>query len=162
MFTIPSVAHSIHNASMKCNICGQTRSLTETYRGCYNECMIKCMYCGNTDNLYKDNTLKSGKTYYKCRTCSNETRRKYRQTPAGKASSIRASKKYREKHPERYKAWGLARRNIPQQPCKICGDKKTDKHHPDINKPLETVPLCRIHHMEAHNRVPLVSQSVLG
>lgn len=36
------------------------------------------------------------------------------------------------------------------QPCEICGDPKTDKHHPDYSDPLNIVWLCRKHHAMEH------------
>lgn len=34
--------------------------------------------------------------------------------------------------------------------CSVCGNKKTEAHHPDYSKPLEVVWLCKKHHGELH------------
>lgn len=38
---------------------------------------------------------------------------------------------------------------LVRKPCTICG-KKSEGHHPDYNKPLEVVWLCRKHHASIH------------
>jgi hypothetical protein len=43
--------------------------------------------------------------------------------------------------------WGL----LVRRPCEVCGDEKSDAHHPDYTKPLEVRWLCRLHHMHAHH-----------
>lgn len=37
---------------------------------------------------------------------------------------------------------------LKRQPCEVCGDPKSEAHHPDHSKPLEVVFLCREHHRE--------------
>ena len=37
-----------------------------------------------------------------------------------------------------------------RQPCEVCGDFKTDAHHPDYDRPLLVEWLCRKHHRLAH------------
>lgn len=39
---------------------------------------------------------------------------------------------------------------IKKQPCAICGDSNSQKHHPDYNKPLEVIWLCRPCHLKTH------------
>ena len=48
---------------------------------------------------------------------------------------------------------------IKRQPCEICGDKKSDGHHPDYKNPLEVIWLCRIHHAELHRTLRLEGKS---
>lgn len=38
---------------------------------------------------------------------------------------------------------------IPQ-PCADCGAPHTEMHHPDYDKPLEVIWLCRPHHLARH------------
>jgi len=35
-------------------------------------------------------------------------------------------------------------------PCEICGDKKSQGHHEDYNKPLDVLWLCAQHHRDRH------------
>jgi hypothetical protein len=39
---------------------------------------------------------------------------------------------------------------IKRMPCIVCGDKKSQGHHPDYSKPLEVVWLCKRHHLRLH------------
>lgn len=39
---------------------------------------------------------------------------------------------------------------IIQTPCVKCGDPNSQRHHPDYDKPLEVIWLCRKHHLELH------------
>src|SRR5436190_12541655 len=42
---------------------------------------------------------------------------------------------------------------LPRKPCVVCGDKKSEGHHPDYNKPLDVVWLCQLHHAEMHKEL---------
>lgn len=66
--------------------------------------------------------------------------------------------KWRQRNP--IAAWAHAatrsaiRRGIlERKPCEVCGDPKTDAHHPDWTQPLLTIWLCRKHHKAEHRRV---------
>jgi hypothetical protein len=47
-------------------------------------------------------------------------------------------------------ASALKRGLIERQPCEVCGADKTDAHHPDYDRPLLIVWLCRKHHVATH------------
>jgi len=36
--------------------------------------------------------------------------------------------------------------------CKVCGELKTEGHHPDYSQPLKVIWLCKKHHMEEHSK----------
>lgn len=38
-----------------------------------------------------------------------------------------------------------------QQPCKVCGDPNSEKHHIDYDKPLKVEWYCRNHHLALHH-----------
>lgn len=38
------------------------------------------------------------------------------------------------------------RGDLIQKPCLLCGEEKTEAHHPDYTKPLEVIWYCRKHH----------------
>ena len=47
-----------------------------------------------------------------------------------------------------YEKRGVLRR----QPCQVCGESDgVQKHHPDYDRPLLVVWLCREHHQQHHN-----------
>ena len=47
----------------------------------------------------------------------------------------------------------LRRGLIAPQPCKVCGEEKSEKHHEDYDKPLEITWLCRTCHLAHHTGV---------
>jgi hypothetical protein len=51
-----------------------------------------------------------------------------------------------------YKAFNAALKEgrLTRQPCVICGDPRSQGHHPDYRKPLEVHWLCQRHHMRVH------------
>ena len=64
--------------------------------------------------------------------------------------------KYRKKFPEKIKAGRLARDIvIPDDVvCSICGlHKKIQRHHPDYEKPLEILFVCRGCHLNIHKNL---------
>ncbi len=42
---------------------------------------------------------------------------------------------------------------IKKEPCKLCGDIKSEAHHNDYTKPLKVIWFCRIHHMAFHKEL---------
>ncbi len=40
--------------------------------------------------------------------------------------------------------------HITRRPCEVCSSTKVEVHHPDYNKPLEIMWLCKKHHAEWH------------
>jgi hypothetical protein len=115
--------------------------------------------CEATENLFITYTArnKNGSTriYYMCPSCSQKRQRKYRTTESGKQKSYASTRKYVKANPERVKAWRLAEKNIESKPCEVCGEKKTQRHHPDIAKPLYIKHLCPLHHKQAHKAIAL-------
>lgn len=45
---------------------------------------------------------------------------------------------------------GLRRGLVVPQPCEVCGEPRAEAHHPDYDRPLDVVWLCRPHHKAAH------------
>ena len=41
---------------------------------------------------------------------------------------------------------------LKRLPCELCGNIKTDAHHPDYSKPLDVRWLCRLHHRNIHRK----------
>lgn len=42
------------------------------------------------------------------------------------------------------------RGKLKKQPCKMCGSEHSQMHHPDYDKPLEVLWLCRRCHLLTH------------
>jgi len=45
----------------------------------------------------------------------------------------------------------LKRGKLTRKNCEVCDSKESEIHHPDYDKPLEVVWLCRKHHLETHS-----------
>ena len=79
----------------------------------------------------------------------------WRISPNGKKSIRSSYNKQRTSHPKKYIARmevgkAIKRGDIIRLPCQICGNKKSEAHHEDYNKPLEVIWLCNEHHNQAH------------
>lgn len=66
--------------------------------------------------------------------------------------------KWRQAHPKQ--TWAhqclrsaLKRGLIIQEPCQECGDPNSEAHHPDYDRPMDVVWLCRAHHKAEHRRL---------
>ncbi len=72
-----------------------------------------------------------------------------------KLAMAKGKREWRLRFPERKRAHyllGNAVRDgrIIKQPCRKCGSKKSEAHHPDYMKPLDVEWLCLKHHREGH------------
>ena len=103
-----------------------------------------------------------------CKSCVNEHCAKYRKehkekvvahTRAWRANHpekvIARRKQYREKNPKKARAHNaikhaIAKGKIISMPCFCCGET-AEAHHPDYDRPLDVVWLCKAHHRAAHN-----------
>lgn len=57
-------------------------------------------------------------------------------------------------HPLKTRAYNIANRaDLVSQPCEVCGDTNTYKHHDDYSKPLEVRWFCPKHHQRLHSSV---------
>lgn len=44
------------------------------------------------------------------------------------------------------------RGKLKQEPCKVCGNDNSQKHHEDYTKPLNVIWLCRECHLKEHSK----------
>jgi len=132
----------------------------------------KCSCCGkekiyNLEFFMPDKRTKSGMAG-RCRKCHRKISklysRKYRQEhPEWKKESNKKCKniinkcvrRWIIKHPKKLKAKILAGKalkngKLQKQKCKICKKIKTEMHHPNYNKPLKIIWLCKLHHKQLH------------
>lgn len=45
----------------------------------------------------------------------------------------------------------VARGEVKKYPCEVCGNKRSQGHHDDYNKPLEVRWFCALHHKQLHS-----------
>ena len=112
-----------------------------------------CKRCFSLERVVKSSrrfTQTGSKQYWRCRPCNAALCRKFRATPLGKQTLRRAIERYEKKNPMKRRAWELSR-NIPLEPCEVCGTKKKiHRHHDNYLKPLEVRFLCPLHHVRYH------------
>ncbi|RWR44975.1 hypothetical protein EOW65_17680 [Sinirhodobacter ferrireducens] len=70
---------------------------------------------------------------------------------------VTRQKAWRLAHPSRYHAHlavdrAKRRGEIESQPCAVCGNPKSEAHHPDYRFPLKVIWLCRKHHVRLHKK----------
>src|SRR4051812_46777027 len=72
-----------------------------------------------------------------CRDCHAEYMREWRKThPMGDGQAQRdKARSFAKEY--------LKRGHLTQEPCRVCGDKNSQMHHPDHELPLMVVWLCR-------------------
>lgn len=75
--------------------------------------------------------------------------RRYVQSNKGRKSTAEHGKRRDAKYPEKRKAVNAAR-SIESQPCRVCANPNSEKHHPNYLRPLEVVFLCQKHHRQEH------------
>lgn len=115
------------NMSKYCNLCRKTKSAVDFHK-----------------QKSKPDGLQSG-----CITCK-KSRRKY-----NKSASLKHVARYKMLYPKKRKAHKTIQNavragRVVKQPCLVCGDKKSEAHHCDYNKPLDVDWLCRQHHVLWH------------
>lgn len=81
--------------------------------------------------------------------------RLYQQNPAGKQVREKCDRNQRLKYPEKYQARqevlkAVRSGKLTKLPCRFCGVKQVEAHHPDYGKPLEIIWLCHECHRILH------------
>ena len=133
--------------------------------------MKKCICCGEAkplDEYYTHPQMKDGHLG-RCKECQKELSRsrdkvkradydKTRETtPERKAAKKKYQQNRRALHPDKYKAHSMVSDHIRngrlmRKPCIICGNEKSQAHHPDYCKPIDVVWLCFKHHRSIHGQ----------
>lgn len=131
----------------------------------------KCNKCEKTksvDSFYVHREMKDGRLSF-CKGCVKKRVSKYAsteqgkavarawyKTPKGKAKLKRHTKKFRRLNPEKGKAhskasYALKTGKLIKKPCRICGEKKSEMHHPNYGEPFNIDWLCREHHRKIYH-----------
>ncbi len=127
-------------------------------------------FCKNL--RFKDglNSICKSCSNYQCRQYYKKNRKKViaqkkKYSAQNKEKAAKRYKRHRQTHPKEIKAKSkiyaqVKNGNIVRQPCRDCGHPVVDAHHPDYDKPLDVVWLCRTHHNREHSRLREVAQYV--
>lgn len=83
-------------------------------------------------------------------------RKAYSETPKGKSKSRAAKSRWVRNNRPKVNAEQRVKRAIEKgilvrQVCEVCGNLKTEAHHPNYFRPLDVMWLCTKHHVEWHN-----------
>jgi hypothetical protein len=127
-----------------------------------------CFVCNELleiDQFYKHMAMADGHLN-KCIECTKAYERMRRDGPDGEKirayDRARGSRQpysyvvaYRASNQDKYKAHSLVnaaikRGLITKHPCIVCGEEKTEAHHPDYSSPLDVVWLCPRCHKQTH------------
>lgn len=108
----------------------------------------KCKESKDESFFYKQKEKKSGLSSW-CKQC------KLLHTPSKNKNHAQHQAAWKEKNKEKLQAhsklWNaLKSGEVKKTECVICGDAKSEGHHPDYSMPLDVVWLCRTHHKQAH------------
>jgi len=133
-----------------CFKCGVPKHESEFYRHAMmaDGLLGKCKECTKLDvrNNYQANRVAYAQ-YEKMR----ET------APSRKAAKLEYQRRRRARHPEKNVARasvGNAVRDgkLVRQPCRDCGNPKSQAHHADYSKPLDVIWLCFACHCKVHGK----------
>ena len=110
---------------------------------------------GHYTNCKKCRIQKSHESYLRRSEKIAMSTKEYRKTDKGKLARKVEDINRRKNHPGKYKANYLLTNavrdgRINRLPCEVCGEIKSEGHHPDYSKPLEVKWLCKIHHNNIH------------
>ena len=62
------------------------------------------------------------------------------------------NKKDRKKKRAALQVWRAVQAgNLVKLSCQVCGGESVEAHHPDYDKPLDIIWLCKYHHEEIHH-----------
>lgn len=129
-----------------CKDCSKEKDIKDFYgvQGECKECTNKRVHLHYTKNL---------EHYKKYEVIRNKR-------PERKKQRLLSQQKQRKNNPIKYLARGKVLRALKsgllfKKPCKICGIKTVEAHHPDYNKPLEVEWYCKKHHFEVDKLLKL-------
>ena len=128
----------------------------------------KCKQCTSVYNKkYRENNLEKARahqTLYRSQPSRIAYRKAYEKTESYAKAHKNQALRYRAEHPNRVKAQDAINNAIKDGRltricCLICGEAKSEAHHPDYEKPFDVIWLCQMHHREAHALVSDISEA---
>lgn len=137
----------------KCFKCGRVKDINQFYThpqmrdGYLNKCK-ECAKKDVTDRYRNPRSRKKIKAYERARN----------QTEHRKQCKIEYQKKSRESSPGKHRCRAIVYDAIRdgrliKRPCRVCGSRRSEAHHPDYRSPLRVEWLCFKHHRElAHGQ----------
>ena len=102
-----------------------------------------CSICGVSHDRYRDADHTRFASY--CHSCHASYMRKTRPAHA----ELMPLAKYKA-NARAYANTYQRRGRLAPKPCVICGSDNTEKHHPDYDKPLKVIWICKSCHVEHH------------
>jgi hypothetical protein len=142
--------------SKKCIICGIEKEIDcfSKHRGMKDGHLNKCKSCAcDYSHKWYRSTIEDRVAFEKNRSQTIEFKKRH----------INATRKLRAVGDLRLIARNAVSNAVRdgkliKQPCKRCGNIKTQAHHDDYTKPLDVEWLCRDCHMEEHGKKTYVSR----
>lgn len=137
---------------------------TKVPKFCSRECAIdnklkfsrdSCCKCGSKDRLQITATNKKSMRY-KCRKCSTEKSKKYRNPNLSKKHYLISIKRFPKKYKARLKVRLaiISGKLVKPKNCSICGKETIiHGHHPDYSKPLNITWVCAGCHADIHRKL---------
>ena len=119
----------------------------------------KCIICDsykNIEEFVRNKVIKSGYSN-RCKSCHNKICRVY--ITKNQAYYTKKSNEYRKtaigkikNHAHQKVKTAIRSGKLIRMGCEICGNMKSEAHHPDYSKPLNIIWLCSFHHKEWHKK----------
>src|ERR1700691_3817842 len=132
----------------RCFKCGIVKPISEFYRhsAMTDGHLGKCKDCARADTATRATEKREEIRRYD---------RKRQQRPERRLRKLVYQARGRRSHPEKSRARGVVSKAIKsgrlvREPCRVCGNPKSEAHHEDYSKPLEVIWLCLEHHREHH------------
>ena len=99
--------------------------------------------------FYKDKSRFDGYSY-RCKDCD-----KVRDKLRIRINHAKYQQVWKEKNIKKYEAHKALKRAVYNNvviktQCFVCGNNKVEAHHPDYDRPLDVIWMCRQHHRETH------------
>ncbi len=141
-----------------CCTCKKLKDISEFYKHWRDGYQYRCKECQRANDRIR-NATPERQEYNRLiqRKMYPNRRRQYWSKPEIKERRNELAKKYRKdpKNFKKYKARSVSKialknGTIKKHPCGKCGNKKSEMHHENYDKPLDITWLCRRCHSQRH------------